>query len=135
MAPIRSILASFFVLAVSTSVLSAEESRKPPSSMWREAPQADGDSELDRLSRAFVRLADTGRPAIVQIRVADTNPSSSRGDGQQLQGSVGGVAHKNQLPARTPSPDLGDHLAGAIGERLGGAAFLFVITARGGQHG
>jgi len=89
MAPIKSILASFFVLAVSTGVLSAEESRKLPSSMWREAPQADGDSELDRLSRAFVRLADTARPAIVQIRVADANPSSSRGDGQQLQGSRG----------------------------------------------
>jgi serine protease Do len=86
MAPIRLILFSFLLLAVSTGAPCAEESKKLPSSMWREAPQADADSELDRLSRAFVRLAETARPAIVQIRVADAN---ARGDAQQPQGSRG----------------------------------------------
>jgi len=86
MAPTRLILFSFLLLAVSAAAPCAQETKKLSSFMWREAPQADGDSELDRLSRAFVRLAETARPAIVQIRVADTN---ARGDAQQPQGSRG----------------------------------------------
>src|SRR5437762_11769385 len=54
---------------------------------WRDA-QPSADPELDRLNRAFVELADHGRPAIVQIRVTtqDTKakpppPHGSRGSG------------------------------------------------------
>ena len=86
MGPTRPILFSLLLLAMATGISAAEEARKSPSSVWRDAPQADGDSELDRLSRAFVRLADSARPAIVQIRVADAN---AKGDAQQLQGSRG----------------------------------------------
>jgi cell division protein FtsB len=35
---------------------------------WQEA-KPSAESELDRLSQAFVQLADHSRPAIVQIRV------------------------------------------------------------------
>lgn len=37
---------------------------------WRDASGGTPDSELDRLSRAFVQLADQTRPAVVQIRAA-----------------------------------------------------------------
>jgi len=57
--------------------------------MWRDATHTDGDSELDRLSRAFVKLADNARPAIVQIRVTTSDQANSKEDAQQLQGSRG----------------------------------------------
>ena len=65
----RSIIFVIILLAVSSSLASAQ--LKPSSTSpftWREA-QASEDSELDRLNRAFVQLADHSRPAIVQIRV------------------------------------------------------------------
>jgi len=55
--------------------------------IWRDAHES-GDSELDRLNRAFVQLAEHSRPAIVQIRVtaqeakgAPAQPLGSRGSG------------------------------------------------------
>ncbi|HET9550385.1 MAG TPA: hypothetical protein VFQ03_09445, partial [Candidatus Binatia bacterium] len=76
----RSIIFVIILLAVSPSLASAQ--LKPSSTSpftWREA-QASEDSELDRLNRAFVQLADHSRPAIVQIRVttqdAKGNPAS-----------------------------------------------------------
>src|SRR5215470_18128197 len=87
--PLIRLIVVIVLLAVSIGASHAEEVKKLPSPMWREAPQADGDSELDRISRAFIRLADTARPAIVQIRVADASPSSSSTDGQQPQASRG----------------------------------------------
>jgi Trypsin-like serine proteases, typically periplasmic, contain C-terminal PDZ domain len=84
----RSIIFVIILLAVSSSLASAQ--LKPSSTSpftWREA-QASEDSELDRLNRAFVQLADHSRPAIVQIRVttqdAKGNPApplGSRGSG------------------------------------------------------
>lgn len=54
---------------------------------WREAEPA-GESELDRLNRAFVQLAQQARPAVAQIRVSgqetkgnSTRPQGSRGSG------------------------------------------------------
>ena len=67
----RSIIFVIILFAVSSSLASAQ--LKPSSTSpftWREA-QASEDSELDRLNRAFVQLADHARPAIVQIRVTD----------------------------------------------------------------
>src|SRR6185295_3156424 len=85
----RSIIFVIILFAVSSSLASAQ--LKPSSTSpftWREA-QASEDSELDRLNRAFVQLADHARPAIVQIRVKTTQdakgnpapPLGSRGSG------------------------------------------------------
>jgi len=73
---------------VSPSLASAQ--LKPAASTaptWRDA-QESGDSELDRLNRAFVQLAEHSRPAIVQIRVTvqetkgtPAQPLGSRGSG------------------------------------------------------
>jgi len=62
------------------------ETKQDKSSLvhWREALPSTSDSELDRLNRAFVQLANNSRPAIVQIRVSgpDNNQSQgSRGSG------------------------------------------------------
>lgn len=59
-------------------------------SIWRDAPVEETDTELDRLNRAFSQLANSVRPAIVQVRVikqekdeAITEPTrtQSRGSG------------------------------------------------------
>jgi serine protease Do len=58
--------------------------------IWRDAPAASAETELDRLNRAFVQLANDARPAIVQIRVttvldpkskSEPQPQNSRGTG------------------------------------------------------
>lgn len=56
---------------------------------WREAETSGGETELDRLNRAFVQLAEKSRPAIAQIRVTNepvkgggqNEPQRSRGSG------------------------------------------------------
>jgi serine protease Do len=74
-------------LALSPALLAAQEPSLSTSSItWREAPSTSFDSELDRLNRAFVQLADQARPAIVQIRTSgDGNKNSSA----QAHGSRG----------------------------------------------
>jgi serine protease Do len=89
MGVIRANLLTVLFLTAAIAASQAEDAKKPASSVWRDAPQADGDSELDRLNRAFVRLADNARPAIVQIRVTDGNQAASKSDAQQPQGSRG----------------------------------------------
>jgi serine protease Do len=58
--------------------------------LWLDAPVVDTDTELDRLNRAFVQLASSARPAIVQVRVtrlendkapAEASRTQSRGSG------------------------------------------------------
>ena len=57
------------LLAISPAALAAEDQTIPALSFtWRDAQPPTGDSELDRLNRAFVQLANNARPAIVQIR-------------------------------------------------------------------
>ena len=46
---------------------------------WREAQPSGNETELDRLNRAFVRLAQNSRPAIVQIRVSGAENSQTQG--------------------------------------------------------
>jgi serine protease Do len=46
---------------------------------WREAQLSTKETELDRLNRAFVQLANEARPAIVQIRVSGLEHSQSQG--------------------------------------------------------
>ena len=75
-------------LALQHAVSAAEDKVGANSSFtWHDA-QPTAESELDRLNRAFVQLADHARPAIVQIRVTmqDTKakpaqPLGSRGSG------------------------------------------------------
>ena len=77
-----------------TVVLSAAQSISvvinTPATIWREAPDIETESELDRLSRALVQLASAVRPAILQIRVikmeddkagSDSGSAQSRGSG------------------------------------------------------
>lgn len=61
-----------------------------PGQIWRDAPAGSTETELDRLNRAFVQLANDARPAIVQIRVtmlfdskskSPAQPQNSRGSG------------------------------------------------------
>ena len=47
---------------------------------WREAQPPTSESDLDRLNRAFVRLAQISRPAIVQIRVSGPDNSPTQGN-------------------------------------------------------
>ena len=63
---------------------------RSPGQIWRDAPAASVETELDRLNRAFVQLANDARPAIVQIRVttlfdaqakSPAQPQNSRGSG------------------------------------------------------
>ena len=67
------------LLALSPAALAAQaQTIPPPSFSWRDAQPAADDSELDRLNRAFVQLANHARPAIVQIRTSGQEaPSSS----------------------------------------------------------
>jgi serine protease Do len=76
-----------FFLAVSPAALAAEDQTIPALSFtWREAQPSTGDSELDRLSRAFVGLANHARPAIVQIR---TTSQETKGVSAPATGSRG----------------------------------------------
>jgi len=74
-------------LASLANTLSAQEAPlKTPVINWRDAQPATGESELDRLNRAFVELANHSRPAIVQIRVTG---QETKGTPNQSQGSRG----------------------------------------------
>jgi len=70
------------------TVLRAGEIATEPPPIWRDASSSDAESELDRVSRAYVRLADEARPAIVQIRVAPLSEAQT-GVKNQPQGSRG----------------------------------------------
>jgi len=64
---LASVLAMSF-LALSAAQLKAQEQGESASVTWRNAPAVAEDSDLDRLNRALVQLANTARPAVVQIR-------------------------------------------------------------------
>jgi len=69
---VKIVLASLSVfLTFAPTVLSAQAtSTKGTLPIWRDAQPSASESELDRFNRALVDLANTARPAIVQIRVA-----------------------------------------------------------------
>ncbi len=80
----RLIIAPLLIALVFPAVLRGEAKQDKSSLVhWRDAQPAAGESELDRLNRAFVHLAQTSRPAIVQIRAsaADGQSQGSRGSG------------------------------------------------------
>ena len=77
--------------AFSPGVLPAQEQAAPMSSFtWRDAQTSAADSELDRLNRAFVQLANHARPAIVQIRTAgqETKNTSAQSLGSRGSGFI-----------------------------------------------
>jgi serine protease Do len=67
----------------------AKAGARAEGSIWREAQPTDGESELERLNRAFVELANKTRPAIVQVRVIGGPETKSKPDDTQFQGSRG----------------------------------------------
>jgi serine protease Do len=54
---------------------------------WRDAQPTSGESELDRLNRAFVQLANQSRPAIVQIRVTGSETKTAQSPSTGSRGS------------------------------------------------
>jgi serine protease Do len=80
----------FFLWLWPAALGSEELSAQSLGQIWRDAPAASAETELDRLNRAFVQLANDARPAIVQIRVttvfdpksnSEAQPQNSRGTG------------------------------------------------------
>jgi serine protease Do len=84
----RALSFGFALLLLFSTAAPANEIVIPSSPVWREAPQGEAESELDRLSRAYVRLANNARPAVVQIRVvAQSDPNASAKAPQGSRGS------------------------------------------------
>ena len=86
---IRPVLFNLVLVLGLTAVAAGDELAKAPLSIWREAQPTDGESELERLNRAFVELANKARPAIVQVRVIGGPEAKSKSDETQFQGSRG----------------------------------------------
>jgi serine protease Do len=89
----------FFVLIIFlllSTALHATETTTEPTPIWLDASPRDVESELDLVSRAYVRLANEVRPAIVQIRVAALNEAQTDVKNQP-QGSRGSgfIIHRN----------------------------------------
>jgi S1-C subfamily serine protease len=82
-----STLAFLSFAAASPATLHGNDVVELSSRIWRDATAVDGESELDRLSRAYTRLATSVRPAIVQIRVTTLRPTKP--EAQQNLGSRG----------------------------------------------
>ncbi|HEY7217519.1 MAG TPA: trypsin-like peptidase domain-containing protein [Candidatus Binatia bacterium] len=82
---------STLLLVISLALLSAvgsaaENLGANTTFVWRDA-QPTADSELDRLNRAFVQLAEHARPAIVQIRVTTQDPKAKSAQSLGSRGS------------------------------------------------
>ncbi len=78
---------SLFVLLA--QCLAAEEIRQYSSALWREGESDSADPQLEKLSRAFVQLAEKVRPAVVQIRVSAKAPSAGADESQGPSDSRG----------------------------------------------
>ena len=86
---LTAILASFALLILLQTAARADEMIAPAAAIWRDAPQNEVESELDLVSRAYVRLANDARPAVVQIRVVPQSDPKTGSKAQQPQGSRG----------------------------------------------
>jgi len=74
----------------SAAALARAEEKLNRSSLinWREAEVTTaGETELERLNRAFVQLAERARPAIAQIRVTGESTKGPQGEAQRSRGS------------------------------------------------
>jgi serine protease Do len=63
-------LLGLVLVTLSTTLSHGNELAILTGPFWRDAPPTDIESELDRVSRAYMRLASDARPTVVQIRVA-----------------------------------------------------------------
>jgi S1-C subfamily serine protease len=79
----------FFLLIGLVGSPDAEELPQPSSVTWRSGQADSGDPQLEKLSRAFVQLAEKVRPAVVQIRVTAKAPSASDEGAQMPSNSRG----------------------------------------------
>jgi len=86
---LTAILSSFALLVLLQTAAQADELIAPASAIWRDAPQNEAESELDLVSRAYIRLANDVRPAVVQIRVVPQSDPKTGIKAQQPQGSRG----------------------------------------------
>jgi serine protease Do len=75
------------LLVTAPAALSAQDLAAKTVINWRDAQPATSESELDRLSRAFVQLANHSRPAIVQIRVTGQETKAAQSQSQGSRGS------------------------------------------------
>jgi serine protease Do len=74
------------ILTIVPGALLAETANVHPFA-WRDAPAGESDTELDRLSRAFVDIAEQARPAVVQIRATAPDGKNSTATGSGNRGS------------------------------------------------
>jgi serine protease Do len=86
---LSTVLFGFVLVTLSTTLSQAGEPAILTPPFWRDAPQTDAESELDRVTRAYIRLANDARPAVVQIRVAPEMVANSGVRTPQLSGSRG----------------------------------------------
>jgi serine protease Do len=85
---LRPVCFGIVLTILSATLAAASDVVTAPSPFWRDAPQSEAESELDRVSRAYARLAAEARPAIVQIRVvSQSDPKAAKP--QEAQGSRG----------------------------------------------
>ena len=82
---LRALFFGLALLILLPTAAPANELITPPSAIWRDAQQSETESELDRVSRAYVRLADEARPAVVQIRVVPLSDCKTGSKAQQPQ--------------------------------------------------
>jgi S1-C subfamily serine protease len=82
-------LALLVLIVAAPETLGASNHADAQSQIWRDASPSEGESELDRLSRAYARLAAAVRPAIVQVRVLGRRQTTADGNPQQDVASRG----------------------------------------------
>ena len=83
----------FLIIFPFGAALIAEENRMLSAPLWLEGETQGVDTDLERLSKAFVRLAEKVRPSVVQVRVslkpvADANEESQRPGGSRGSGFI-----------------------------------------------
>lgn len=82
-------LGLLILIVAAPEALRADNHPQDRSQIWRDASPLEGESELERLSRAYTRLASAVRPAIVQIRVIGRRQTQSDAKPQQDVASRG----------------------------------------------
>jgi S1-C subfamily serine protease len=78
----------YFLLALipfASPIEASEHTAATDGIIWREPAPTAGETELDRLNRAFVQLASDVRPAILQIRVVRFEEEKSLSDAAKTQ--------------------------------------------------
>lgn len=78
---------SLILAALATSVNAEEPTPLISQTIWREAEPTASETELDRLNRELVDLANRSRPAVVQIRAPALEAKGSQGRSQGIRGS------------------------------------------------